>query len=34
MHSKHVGRQTVQFDDPPSVIASAAIAGKRRAKVP
>ena len=25
MHSKHVGRQTVQFDDPPSVIASAAI---------
>jgi len=34
MHSKHVGRQTVQFDDPPSVIASAAIAGKKEGEGP
>lgn len=34
MHSKHVGRHTVQFDDPPSVIASAAIAGKKEGEGP
>ena len=34
MHSKHIGRQTVLFDNPPSIIASASVVGKKEGEGP